>query len=723
MSSQQAVVDSVTPGAPRPFRVALVGNPNTGKTTLFNRLTGLRARTANYPGITVDLRRGEWVHREGTLDVVDLPGLYSLDAISPEESVARDVLTDEEKRDAVVVVADATCLERSLYLVSEILDLAAPTVVALNLVDAARAANIAVDAERLQQDLNCPVVPVSAKTGEGLDALAAEVQALRQPALPLIDSDHTSCIAGCTGCTFSARLDWAQQICASSVTQPDQPLQEISRIDRLLTHPLAGPAAFLVLMLGVFFLIFSLAGIPMDLVDAGFGSAAEFASGLFPTEPVHPALWYGAFVPLTLLAFAGGYRLAGVAWSRRSAAIAVGVSLLIASLPADDTQSLIVDGIIGGVGGVVIFLPQICILFFMITLLEDSGYMARAAFVMERLMRFVGLPGKAFVPMLSAHACAIPGIMAARTIESWRDRLVTILVLPLLTCSARLPVYSMVTALLFADSPAMGAAVFTGAYVLGIVAALFSAWLLKVTILKGESQPLVLELPPYRLPGLRNALLTVTDRAKVFLQNAGSAILMFSVILWALANYPKLDEADLDAENAAAIAALRAEADTQSGDAAQALQDEAEHLLAREQLSQSLAGRLGHAVEPVFRPLGFDWKINVGVISSFAAREVVVSTLAIVYGLGEDAAEDEESLIATLQRQTHDDGRPVFTTAACMSLLVFYVLAMQCLPTQAVTKRETGSWKWAILQLGYMTVLAWTAALLTYQSVLALGIT
>lgn len=718
MSSQQAAAGPSVSSASQRFRVALVGNPNTGKTTLFNRLTGLRARTANYPGITVDLRHGAW----GSVDVVDLPGLYSLDAISPEETVARDVLTDSGKRDAVVVVADATSLERSLYLVSEILDLAVPVVVALNLVDAARAADISVDPKQLQRDLNCPVVPVSAKTGEGLSALAAEVEALRQPGLPVIDDDHTSCIAGCTGCTFKARLDWAQQISASAVTPSDTQPRDISRFDRLLTHPLAGPGIFLLLMLGVFYLIFSLAGIPMDLVDAVFGRAGEFTSGLFPAGPVHPLLWYGALVPLSMLVFVGGYRLAGIGWSRRSLAISLAGSLVVASLPMEDAQSLIVDGIIGGVGGVVIFLPQICILFFMITLLEDSGYMARAAFVMERLMRFVGLPGKAFVPMLSAHACAIPGIMAARTIENWRDRLVTILVLPLLTCSARLPVYSMVTALLFADSPAMGAAVFTGAYVLGIVAALGSAWVLKLTILKGESQPLVLELPPYRLPSLRNALLTVADRAKVFLQNAGSAILMFSVILWALASYPKLDEADLSADETAAVAALRAESESLTGDDAAARQEEADHLLAQYQLSQSFAGRLGHAVEPVFRPLGFDWKINVGVISSFAAREVVVSTLAIVYGLGEDAAEDEDTLIGTLQKQTHDDGQPVFTTAACMSLLVFYVLAMQCLPTQAVTKRETGSWKWALLQLGYMTLLAWLAAFVVYQSILIFGV-
>jgi len=323
--------------------------------------------------------------------------------------------------------------------------------------------------------------------------------------------------------------------------------------------------------------------------------------------------------------------------------------------------------------------------------------------------------------MLSAHACAIPGIMAARTIDSHRDRLVTILVLPLLTCSARLPVYSMVAALLFADSPGMAAIVFTGAYLLGIGAALFSAWVLRMTILKGESQPLVLELPAYRLPSLRSAFLVVWDRARVFLQNAGSAIVMFSVILWALAHYPKLDEADLTGPAAGQVAALRVDTEQLAEEQAEGVTAEVESIVARQQLAQSFAGRLGKAVAPVFDPLGFDWKINVGVISSFAAREVVVSTLAIVYGADEEAEEGDTSLVGKLRDQTHEDGRPVFTTATCLSLLVFYVLAMQCLPTQAVTKRETGSWNWAILQLVYMSLMAWGAAFAVYQAATAFG--
>lgn len=470
----------------------------------------------------------------------------------------------------------------------------------------------------------------------------------------------------------------------------------------------------------------------MDLIDGVFGSFGDTVGELIPESVGNRFVWLLCVVPASLLTFAAAFRLMKVSLKGKAGLFAVVVSVAVGFLPAEDFRSLVVDGLIAGIGGVVIFLPQICILFFFISLLEDSGYMARAAFVMERLMRFVGLPGKAFVPMLSAHACAIPGIMAARVIEDWRDRLVTILVLPLLTCSARLPVYAMVAALLFNDSPLKAAGIFTAAYLLGIVATLGSAWALKKTILKGEAQPMVLELPAYRMPGLRNSVLTVIDRAVMFLKNAGSVILIISLVLWFLANYPKMDRSQLPA--AAAQQAERLESELATAEAAELrpkdekfeanevrmaeLNGELQQLMQQQELGYSFAGRMGQAVEPVFNPLGFDWKINVGILSSFAAREVIVGTLAIVYGIGEDAAEDEQTLVETLRSQKRPDGSPVFDTATCLSLLVFYVLAMQCLPTQAVTKRETGSWNWAIFQLVFMTVLAWVAAFATYQAAL-----
>lgn len=693
-------------------QVALVGNPNAGKTSLFNRMTGLRARTANYPGITVDLRKGALKLNGRPAELLDLPGLYSLEALSPEEQVAKAVLTEgiagEAKPDVVVLVLDATNLERNLFLASQVLDLNLPTVVALNLFDAARAADIQIEVEQLAEQLRVPVIPVSAKTGEGLAALNQQIQNYLTPAPELtILEERPSCTTGCTGCHFSARYDWAASVAGNAVRAPQTYGKYTAALDRMLTHPVVGVLAFVAVMLGVFYLIFSLAGIPMDLVDGTFASLGEFAAEQIPDQAARPWLWSAAVFGIAMVAFAGAFRLARWSFRGKGLALAILAAAAIASLPLEDFRSLIVDGVIGGVGGVVIFLPQICILFFFICLLEDSGYMARAAFVMERLMRFVGLPGKAFVPMLSAHACAIPGIMAARVIENWRDRLVTILVLPLLTCSARLPVYSMVAALLFTGSALHQALVFVCAYLLGIGAALFSAWILKKTLLKGEAVPLVIELPAYRWPGLRNALVTVVDRGGVFLRQAGSVILLISVGLWALATYPKLP-----ADRIEQIEASMSETATES---------EVENAVAQESLAWSAAGRVGRAVEPIFAPLGYDWKINVGVLTSFAAREVVVSTLAIVYGVGEEAAEEESTIVETLRRQRKPDGTPVFSTATGLSLLVFFVLAMQCLPTQAVTRRETGSWKWAALQLGYMSALAWLAACLTYQVTTALG--
>jgi ferrous iron transport protein B len=385
-------------------------------------------------------------------------------------------------------------------------------------------------------------------------------------------------------------------------------------------------------------------------------------------------------------------------------------------MPVSDLRSLLVKGVIGGMGGMLVFLPQICIMFFCLSLLEDTGYLARAAFVMDRLMRRVGLPGKAFVPLLSAHACAIPAIMATRVIEDKRDRLVTILVLPLVSCSARIPVYSMLAALLFAHDAGRAALVFTGAYTLGLVAAIAAAFALKHTIFKGETHPLVLELPSYKLPSLRTAFLTMLDRAWVFIRKAGTVILLISIALWALATYPK------SAPPAEAIA-LQERAAKLTGDAAQDLQNQAERLIRHSALANSAAGRLGHWIEPAIRPLGFDWQIGIGIVSSFAAREAIVSTLAVVYGVGEDAAEkDPESLYDSLRRAQRSDGSRVFTAATCVSLLVFYVLAMQCLATQAITRRETNSLRWPIFQLAYMTILAYTASLLVFQGLRALGI-
>ncbi len=647
-------------------RVGLVGNPNAGKTTLFNALTGLRAKTANFPGTTVSRRSARLELPGGPVEVLDLPGLYSLQPTTPEEKVAHEVIdqgVDGVPLDALVLVMDATNLERNLFLISQALERDIPALIALTLWDAAQAEGLKVDPARLAQDLGCPVVPVDARNGIGVEALKTALDhllqegSLRIPIVQPVASCH-----GCSTCPYQNRYSWTEEV-ASRCMAPSRVVrgERTERIDRVLAHPVAGLLAFFGVMAGLFFLLFQIASIPMDLIDH-------------------------------LFAVVGG--------------------AVARALPDNDLRSLLVDGVIGGVGGILVFLPQICILFFFLALLEDTGYLARAAFVMDRLMRRIGLPGKAFVPLLSAHACAIPAILATRVIEDRRDRLITILITPLMTCSARIPVYTMVIALLFPHQPGWAALTFTSCYALGIVAALGMAFLFKRTILPGETRPLVLELPNYRIPSLRTALLHTYDQARVFVRQAGTLILLLSIGLWVLATYPK-SEPPPEAVALHTQAAALAEQDPA---AAAVLADQADHVTDQHSLAHSIAGRLGHLVEPVLTPLGFNWQIGIGIITSFAAREVIVSTLAVVYGVGSDDVEEEPtSLLDALRSSTRADGTPVFNIATCLSLLVFYVLAAQCLPTQAATRKETGSWKWAAFQLIYMSVLAYGAAFITYQ--------
>ncbi len=681
----------------RPLRVALIGNPNCGKTTLFNRLTGLRAKTSNFPGTTLECRTGKVKAGEHEIDLVDLPGLYSAEFGQSEELLAADALHGRipgvDRPDAVIVIIDATCLARHLYLASEVREMGVPMIVALNMMDEARKHGLTICLETLGKELDATIVPVSGRTGEGIDQLrdaiaddlAGDETIHTQRATAM--TDRIACTA-CSSCPHTNRHTWACGVgAAAGQDVSEEAERRTEAVDRVLTHPIAGVGVFSVIMFALFFLIFKAATYPMDWIDAGFGALGD---------------WAGSVLPEGLI------------------------------------SSFIVDGLIGGVGGVLIFLPQICILFFVLTLLEDTGYLARAAFVADRIMNKVGLPGKAFIPMLSAHACAIPAILSTKVIESRRDRLITILVIPLMTCSARLPVYAMVAAmsgtiLYPGDGGAwerglLGGALFFGAYMLGITAAMFASLVLGKTILKGKPQELVLELPPYRWPSLRVALLTVWDRGIVFLKQAGTVILLLSVIIWAAMTFPQLPEEKLadvaKPESVALLAQYEAEiqtataaGDTETADAAQV---EIDHLYARYATEYSVGGRLGKLVEPVFAPLGFDWRIDIGVVASFAAREVVVSTLAITAGIGEEGAEDEGLLADTLGSMTRPDGSRLFDIPTLLSLLVFFVLAMQCLPTQAVAARVSGSWKWAILQFSYMTVMAYTAAFITYQVASAL---
>ena len=631
------------------YSVLLLGNPNVGKTTLFNRLCGLRSATANFPGSTVEARRGI-SSSAGTKRVfTDLPGIYSLNAKDELSGVCRQALdgVNCDSPDAVVVVTDATNLRRNLTIVNEILHRDVPCVLALSMVDIAQKSGLTIDTEKFGEKLGCYVVAVHPRTGLGIDVLHEALNKPKRDAKPLPPIGENKVVN-----------TWANELIASSVGGELATGTFTDRVDKAFTHPILGLLVFAIVMMGLFWTIFTLAAFPMDMVDVIFGHVGTFIGGL---------------------------------------------------LPEGDLHDMVVDGVISGVAGTVVFLPQICLLFFLISLLEDTGYLARAAFVMDRLLRKFGLPGQSFVPFLSAHACAIPAIMAARIVPDRRDRIATILVAPFFSCSARLPVYVLLVGVLFIDSPFLAGLAFFGCYILGAVAALFTALIVRKTVIPGTSRPMMLELPTYKMPSIRTALLTTIDRAWVFLKNAGTVILAIVVILWWMSAYPKVDTPDK-------VIALRQEASFVSNtDESERLLNEANSLEYSTQLSGSFAGQLGKFFQPVFAPLGYDWKLTVGVLTSFAAREVFVSTLAVLTA-GDDDLENV-GVIQKIEYAKRDDGERIFNLPTAASLLVFFVLAMQCLPTIAVTKRETGSWNWALLQLGYMTVLAWVASFITFTIV------
>jgi len=670
------------PAQTGPPTVALAGQPNAGKTTLFNRLTGLRAKTANFPGTTVEARLGRMkLEESGDVRVLDLPGLYGLEGDSPDQVAAdaaiKGIAPGIPRPDVLVVVLDATRLPHHLPLAGELRAQNIPVVVAVNMIDEAQRKRLAIDYDELGRELGAPVVPVSARRNTGIDALLSHVDGIIEGTLP----DHgpvpesLAACGTCGGCQITARCRWADSVSERvSPQRSDAYHKWADRVDGLLTSIWTGLPAFAVVMAAMFIGVFIVAATPMDWIDRAFGYAGGLSTSIF------------------------GDGLLG---------------------------SFVADGVIGGIGGVVIFLPQICILFFAIALLEDSGYLSRAVVMMDRLMRKVGLPGNAFVPMLSAHACAIPAIMSTRLIDTPRDRLRTILIIPLLTCSARLPVYAMVAALLFMGNPLLQGVVFFSGYVLGILAAVTVALVLRLTVLKGRPSPLAVELPPYRWPSLKVAGAITLDRGLIFLKQAGTIILVIALILWAAATFPVLPEDQLTQVAAGQHAAEVQQIETAlAADPApqveQELQSRYDALYSRYALEHSAAGRIGQFVEPVFEPLGFDWRISIGVMTSFAAREVVVSSLAVISGIGEDGAEEEGTLLAAMRGMQRDDGSPLLDAPTSVSLLVFFVLAMQCLPTQAVTKRETGTWKWPIVQLAYMTALAYTASLIAYHATAAL---
>lgn len=698
--------------------IALIGNPNSGKTTLFNRLTGLRHKVANYPGVTVERREGR-LNGRGDHRLLDLPGCYSLTPRSLDQRIARDALfgwaDGTPPPDALLVVVDASNLERNLFLATQAVELNLPTVIACNMIDIVRKRGDRLDVNRLARELGVPVVGTVASTGEGIDALrdaletvtapqpharrwsagarldasAARVAALlkthrivpetmadavavlmlspavldsddasfadlppqvrselagvhRPPLPPPADSPAPDRDGGSPSTdAVQARYRWLTDLSRGVLTRADRFAPALSeRIDRIVTHRVCGMAIFIGLMLIMLLAVFSWAAPLMNAIDWAVGRLGD-----------------------------------GVA------------SLLGPGALCD----LLVDGVIAGVGNVVVFFPQICILFLFIAVLEDSGYMARVAFVTDRLMSKVGLHGRSFIPLLSSFACAVPAILATRTIENRRDRIATMMVAPLMSCSARLPIYIILISALFGTSVWLKVGILFAMYALGLVTALLVAAVLKRTLLRGPTPAFIMELPPYRMPRPGAAIRSMWDRSKLFLTQAGSIILAMSVLLWALAYFPRAPETATASDPGA-------------------------------QLRQSYMGRIGRTLEPAIKPLGFDWKIGVGLTASFAAREVFVATMGVVYGVGDGADEQSTPLRTQITSATWPDGRKVFTPLVGVSLMVFYVLACQCMSTIAVVRRETNGWRWPLFMFTYMTVLAYVASFVVYQGGQALGL-
>ncbi len=720
--------------------VAILGNPNTGKSTLFNALAGMNARVGNYPGVTVEKKVGRVKWHGRAIDLVDLPGTYSLSPRTLDEMVSVDVLIgrqpDVGALDAVVCIVDASNLERNLYLLSQILDLGLPTVLVLNMWDAAESRGITIDIETLKERMGLLVVKTMAHRRQGLDdvrdAILEAVQADVRTTVKLFPPEfYAECDqlanqlqqsnitdtpnyllermlldvgghverhfvghgatglpdflvaardrlreAGCRVPVVEAKLRyaWARGLLDGVVTIPkERPVTSSDRIDGFLTHRFAGLAVFCVLMFVIFQAVYTWAGPLMDTCEAGQDWAA---------------------------------------------------SLVRSAMPPGALRSLLTHGVIAGVGGVLVFLPQIMILFFFISILEDCGYMARAAFLMDKLMTKIGLSGRSFVPLMSSFACAVPGIMAARVIESRRDRMVTILIAPLMSCSARLPVYLLLigafvpaTAYLNGWLALQGLVLFAMT-ALGAVVAIPVAWLLKGTFFKGESTPFVMELPSYKIPSPRVVLHRVYDRGKAFVVRAGTLIFATTIIVWAAGYFPG-DHAQLDV--------MQGRIEANDGGGAELPDAEREQLASdlnaesRRLIESSFLGRLGHAIEPVVKPLGWDWQIGVAALASFPAREVVISTMGTIYSLGGDVDEESSGLRSALMASKWPDGRKVFNVPVALSIMVFFALCAQCASTLMVIQRETNSWLWPVVSFVYMTVLAYVGAFAVYQIGMMVG--
>ena len=647
------------------MNIALLGNPNTGKSTIFNLLTGLRQHVGNFPGVTVDKKVGEFNYNNQKHKLTDFPGTYSIYPHSKDEEIVYKVLSDKthpEYPELAVVIVDSSNLERNLFLFTQIYDLEIPIILVLNMSDIANRRGKIINIELLKKEFpGIEIIETSARVGLGIDRLKQTISTFKKTdvtakfindfqLLPIEDFDNQTI-------DTEKRYEKIRKILKNIVTEKEVTKDSNSnRLDKILVHPILGYLLFTLVLFVLFQFIYVFAALPMDLIDNSFSNLSNWLHDVLPT---------GLF------------------------------------------SDLISQGIVPGIGGVVVFVPQIALLFFFLSILEESGYLARVVFIMDRLMRPLGLNGKSVVPLLSSVACAIPGIMAARTISSWKERLITILVAPLMSCSARIPVYTLLIALVIPSKTILGfinlqGLVLFALYALGLISALLMAVVMNLFIKSTDKSFLLLEMPTYKIPRIGNISLNVFEKVKVFVSQAGKIILAISIILWALATFGpgnKMDNAISNLEKQSSFNQLSKE--------------DQEHKISAEKLANSYIGIIGKSIEPVIRPLGYDWKIGISLITSFAAREVFVGSLATIYAVQDDGGENK-SLLNRLRDEKKENGTKVYTLGTGVSLMVFYVYAMQCMATLAVVKRETKSWKWPLFQIAFMGVFAYIGAYIAF---------
>ena len=729
--------------ANRPLRVALIGNPNTGKSTLFNALSGLRVRTGNYPGVTVEERIGRvrWDGRD--LQLIDLPGTYSLSPKSPDEMVTVEVLTgcsEKLRPDLVICICNAAALERNLFLVTQVLEVGLPVVLCLNMWDSAKRSGVTIDTALLSRELGIPVIPTSASRREGLDDLKSAVLRLLDAAKSAAPDSAAAFSHGALAGPIQVEIQRLSSMLVSGSVAAEK--RSAFLVSRSLLDAGGSVETMLAASAGPEYLSAvqesrqTLAKQGLEIPAAEARQRYQFVGKLLArvqtrttgsnvalTDRIDSVLthrFFGLMICLCvlLLVFSTIYWFSQPLSEGVENALGWLSSLVTFSMAPGPFRSLLTEGVISGVGSVLVFVPQICLLFLFIGLLEDCGYMARAAFMMDRLMALLGLSGRSFLPLMSSFACAVPGIMSTRVIDDRKDRFVTILIAPLMSCSARLPVYILMIWTFIPDQRLLGgwlplrAVVLFAMSTLGLVVAVPVAFLLRKTLLRGEPSPFLLELPDYRMPSLRVVSMKVWESGLSFVTRAGTLIFATSVLVWFAGSFPgdhqeryrllsqiESLEADDAVVNALQITAFSDQLNKVNG----------------ELLQNSILGRVGRGIEPVFKPLGWDWRIGVGVLASFPAREVIIATLGTIYSLGGDVDEESKSLRGTLQAATRPDGTRVFNIPVALSIMVFFALCAQCVSTLMVIRRETNSWRWPVFSFGYMTVLAWVGAFVTYQ--------